>query len=36
MNFITLTTDFGYKEFSIAVKKAAIYKNIPGVIVIDI
>jgi len=36
MNFITLTTDFGYKDFSIAVTKAAIYKNIPGVIVIDI
>tara|TARA_B110000014_G_C20029799_1_gene534717 strand:+ start:33 stop:863 length:831 start_codon:yes stop_codon:yes gene_type:complete len=36
MNFITLTTDFGYKDFSVAITKATIYKNIKDVLVIDI
>jgi S-adenosylmethionine hydrolase len=36
MNFITLTTDFGYKDFSVAITKAAIYKNIKDVLVVDI
>ena len=31
MNFITLTTDFGYKDFSVAITKATIYKNIKDV-----
>ncbi len=36
MNFITLTTDFGYKDFSVAITKANIYKNINDVIIVDI
>ena len=36
MNFITLTTDFGYKDFSVAITKANIYKNINDVIIEDI
>jgi S-adenosylmethionine hydrolase len=36
MKFITLTTDFGNKDFSVALTKAAIYENIPKSIVIDI
>ena len=36
MNFITLTTDFGYKDFSVAITKASIYKSIKNVLVVDI
>ena len=36
MNFITLTTDFGYKDFSVAITKANIYNNINDVIIVDI
>jgi len=36
MNFITLTTDFGYKDFSVAITKANIYNNIDNVIIVDI
>tara|TARA_B100001250_G_C19783952_1_gene783205 strand:- start:962 stop:1792 length:831 start_codon:yes stop_codon:yes gene_type:complete len=36
MNFITLTTDFGYKDFSIAITKANIYNSIKDVIIVDI
>ena len=36
MNFITLTTDFGYKDFSVAITKANIYNNIDDVIIVDI
>ena len=36
MNFITLTTDFGYKDFSVAITKANIYKSIDDVIIVDI
>ena len=36
MNFITLTTDFGYKDFSIAITKANLYNNIKDVIIVDI
>lgn len=36
MNFITLTTDFGYKDFSIAITKANIYNNIKDVIIVDV
>ena len=36
MNFITLTTDFGYKDFSIAITKANIYNSIKDVIIVDV
>ena len=36
MNFITLITDFGYKDFSIAITKANIYNSIKDVIIVDI
>ena len=36
MNFITLTTDFGYKDFSVAITKANIYNNIDNVIIVDV
>ena len=36
MTFVTLTTDFGQKDYSIAVIKAALLSQIPGVNIIDI
>ena len=36
MNFITLTTDFGFKDFSVAITKANIYSNISNAIIVDI
>ena len=36
MTFVTLTTDFGHKDYSIAVIKAALLSQIPGVNIIDI
>ena len=36
MNFITLTTDFGCKDFSVAITKANIYSNISDAIIVDI
>ena len=36
MNFITLITDFGYKDFSIAITKANIYNSIKDVIIVDV
>ncbi|MBK77724.1 MAG: hypothetical protein CMC88_01165 [Flavobacteriaceae bacterium] len=36
MNFITLTTDFGYKDFSVAITKANIYNNINNAVIVDI
>ena len=36
MTFVTLTTDFGHKDYSIAVIKAALLSQIPEVNIIDI
>tara|TARA_B100000795_G_scaffold21900_1_gene14574 strand:- start:203 stop:1033 length:831 start_codon:yes stop_codon:yes gene_type:complete len=36
MTFVTLTTDFGHKDYSIAVIKAALLSQIPKVNIIDI
>ena len=36
MAIVTLTTDFGHKDYSVSVIKAALFNQIPGVSVIDI
>ncbi len=36
MSIITLTTDFGHKDYFVSVIKASIYKEIPNAVVIDI
>ena len=36
MAIVTLTTDFGHKDYSVSVIKAALYNQIPEVTVIDI
>ena len=36
MVLVTLTTDFGHKDYSIAVIKAALFDQIPAVEVVDI
>ena len=36
MVLVTLTTDFGYKDYSISVIKAALFQQIPNVNIIDI
>jgi len=36
MTIVTLTTDFGHKDYSIAVIKAALLNYIPKAIIIDI
>ena len=36
MTVITLTSDFGYKDYFISVIKASIYKEIPNANVVDI
>ena len=36
MVLVTLTTDFGHKDFSISVIKAALLDQIPNVNIIDI
>ena len=36
MAIVTLTTDFGHKDYSVSVIKAALYNQIPQVTVIDI
>ena len=36
MSIITLTTDFGFKDYFISVIKASIYKEIPNANIIDI
>ncbi len=36
MSIITLTTDFGYKDYFVSVIKASIYKEIPNANVVDI
>ena len=36
MSIITLTTDFGYKDYFVSVIKASIYNEIPNAVVIDI
>jgi len=36
MSIITLTTDFGYKDYFVSVIKASIFKEIPNAVVIDI
>ena len=36
MSIITLTTDFGFKDYFVSVIKASIYKEIPSANVIDV
>jgi len=36
MTIVTLTTDFGHKDYSVSVIKAALLQQIPNLSVIDI
>ena len=36
MTIITLTTDFGHKDYSVAMTKGALYKEVPEITIVDI
>ena len=36
MNMITLTTDFGYRDYSVGALKGQLYRLLPDVTIVDI